>query len=168
MSISIQDRLENIDFALKLLLEKIGSCPLGGFHILASAPEYDKILPTTWPELVKKHYLNQVQGFPGRFVFSGYGFRTAMERCGMQDVPDIQQMLGRLSQHLKGSISRTQGSGVLVQSIVNATGLSQGFIINAIEAKLIEYWQKRYGADWLPGAVYSVIVVPANFGLPCI
>jgi hypothetical protein len=164
MTISIKTRLENVNFALKLFLENLGNRTLGTFHILKNQREYSNILPTTWHELVNKHYLKPVMGH--RYVLTGDGFRYAMELYDLQNSPDIQQMLGKLCKYLKDSVTRTQEAGVTVQSVAEGTTLTKGFINNAIEANLIEHWQNRNGASWHPAFVGSVIIVPSNFGLP--
>lgn len=163
MSISAKDRLANIDFALKLLLERLGKRTLGGFHIVTREPDYKEILPPTWHELANKSYIRSVSG--GRYVLTGEGYRRAMELYDMQDTPEVRDMLAKLCRHLKDSISRAPGAGVSVQSVMESTGLPKFVIINTIDAKLIEHWLKRYGADWVPSFVGSMIQVPANFGL---
>src|SRR6266568_1493113 len=110
MSLSVEERRDNIDFALKLLLENIGNRAIGAFHIVSNAPEYSGIYPTTWHELVNKNYLQQIPGFPGRCTFTGFGLRSALELCGMQE--PLKEMLGRMCKHLKDSISRNRGTSV--------------------------------------------------------
>ena len=166
MSLSARDRREDIEIALKLLILQVGSAPMAAHLIVPSDGQHNKIRSTTWHDLVSRGYLTPYRGFPGRLVFTGYGYRYALELHAMQDLPEMQKKLGIICKHLKESTAkRTRVGMVSVQNLAKKTTIPPGCIANIIEAQLIDYWLKRIGATWVQGFAGSLIMVPENFGL---
>jgi hypothetical protein len=50
------------------------------------------------------------------------------------------------------------------ETVANASGLSVGWVSNAIESNILDYKFKMRGATWDEGG-RSMIVIPINFGL---
>jgi hypothetical protein len=166
MSLPARDRRENIELALKLLVLQAGSAPMGAHLIVPSDGQYNEIYSTTWHDLVSRGYLAPYNGFPGRLVFTGCGYRYALELHAMQDLPAMQEKLGIICKHLKESTEkRTRAGMVSVRNLAEKTTIPAGCIANIIEAQLIDYWLKRHGATLVQGFAGSLIMVPENFGL---
>lgn len=167
MSLSKQQRQENLELALKQFASNIGSCPIGAYIIVPNDGHYQGIFETTWLDLQRHGYLRPYPKFSGRLLLTGLGLRHGLELCGMHQNKQLQEMLGKISKCLKGFVKgRKQAKGINVETIANETGLQKGFIINVIEAELLERWFKQYGTVWAPGFVGSIIIVPQDFGLP--
>ena len=88
MSHSTEDRIANLEYALKLFVRDVGDTYYdAGFITPGGDVEYDQIFPTTWRELTDKFYLRQV--FHGTFKITSYGWITGD--------PAFKQRLGLLS-----------------------------------------------------------------------
>jgi hypothetical protein len=168
MSLSAKDRQDNINFALTLLLQELGSNSIGAFIIVQADDKYRGIYPTTWHEVVNRGYLAPYPRFQGRFRLTGFGWRSALELHSIHVLPDVRQKLGAVCKHLKDSLGKDRSQSVLVnvQGVAQATNLQAGFIMNVIDGQLIEHWLNRHGAAWAgEGFIGSTIMVPPNIGL---
>jgi hypothetical protein len=166
MSLSAQDRIANMEVALKLFLQQVGHTPMARVRITREMPEYKSIYPTTWSELTTRGYLRPVHGFSGWFSLTGHGYRKALELKSMHESSELREMLGQICKHLKSKLKgRRSFANVELQVLARETRLEPGFITNVIEAQLIDHWFKQYGPKWVPRFETVMIHVPENFGL---
>jgi hypothetical protein len=166
MSHSNADREANIELALKLFLEQLGDHWIKTSLIDPNASTYSDIYQTTWMELENRCLI--AQSIVYQFVLTGYGWEKALALTGKRN-DTTREQIGRICQSLKLRVKgRANPAGVefvTIQDIKGDTGLSEGFISNIIEAKLIEQWLNREGAHWADGFDGRMVVVPLNFGL---
>ena len=49
--------------------------------------------------------------------------------------------------------------------IVAETGLGENFIVNAVDAQLIEFLYNRHGASWVEREETRKLLIPRRFGM---
>ena len=168
MSPSLLDRKDNLEYALILFVRDVADNWIGSTFIQpGGTPEYDAIYPTTWKELVSKHYLSEVH-YKSIYKMTGYGWLTGMMLLGKKTDADFEARIGVLSAALKSTIKGRAADGFpFVEAVAKETGLPWGFISNVIDSKVFEYWFRRHGAQWYDyQSKEQLIRVPSEFGLP--
>jgi hypothetical protein len=87
-------------------------------------------------------------------------------RRGFLDDESVQGRLAELTATLKRKVKgRTASAVVDLDSAAEESGISPGWIFNAIDSRLINRVHRRRDASWLEGARGRLIVVPVDFGM---
>jgi len=89
---------------------------------------------------------------------AGLGFQKKLEK----QKPEAAKLVAALKRRIKAN-NRSRAITVSVADISAETGLSEAYIVNVIDARLIEHlWHKR-SADWSQGQEGKRITVPTRF-----
>src|ERR1035438_3252529 len=145
MSISIEERRQNFESTLKRCAEQASQSTIGFVVIDPEHENYKDTLPTTWSDLVSRHYVvpmlnHRVYGITGQ------GWLKGMHLLGQKDNPEFQR---QVCAHLKSAVDgREDEVFVGFSGLCIATGLTGGLVHFIIESNLIDIWLNRYGAKW--------------------
>jgi hypothetical protein len=163
MTLSKESRYKNIEFAILKYMEQIGG--LSVFEVYLRDEKNADILPTTWEKLKRLGLL--VEHSRGLYRLSGPGWLVGSRLLGQLDTEDIRANLGKLCAALKGKVKGRRAPGFTdVDELVKETGLSAGFIRNAIEANLIQVLFGVQGAEWIsPLERGKSIRIPVGFNI---
>ena len=165
MSLSKENRTENIELALILIFKALGSQSIRMFPINRSDPRYSDVFPTTWLELIQRGHVSDSKMRPF-YVLTATGWTACLELNGILEHSKFKEVLGVLCANLKNALDgRHQQAIASVADIARISGLDEGVISNIIDARLIEQCLNRYGAEWVPKLEGKLLRVPANFGL---
>jgi hypothetical protein len=162
LSLSVRQRLDNVDLALSLLLrEAEGKWFIHAF-VGRGDPAFAEILATTWEELHRRRYIAQIR--LNLFVLTGYGWRIALEKANKKN--EFNEDLGLLCASLKARVvGRTCPAVANVEDLAKETGLPDYFIRNAIDGELIRRWLNRHAAKWADRQFHgTLIAIPIDFG----
>jgi len=126
------------------------------------------VFPTTWTELEKCGLIepSHPKG-PVAYRLTGAGWVEGLHLSDRWGAQDFLQKAGTLSRMLKSYIkpeNRGQDALVLRPDICQNSGLSEGFIYNAIESHLLRSLFDKTDACW--DDVKSRVLIPGSFGLP--
>lgn len=169
MTLSREERLKNIDLAIRTLIGELGEGSIIGNAFRRPGPEYADILETTWDDMQELGWIQTETRFGGNVAFwmTGAGWIEGMKRTGQMDT--IRAMLPRLSIAAKNRIKGRQEDGCAhVAELAQESGLSREFVENAIESRLleVEFPGKKMELPWAgPGTYKQVIRIPRSFGM---
>jgi hypothetical protein len=167
MSLSIDNRKENLSYALKLLtvevkdkwVESVIFAPGG-------SPEFDAIVSTTWSELESKIYVRNRLRY---YTMTPHGWLTGMELLGKKTDGQLANQVGRLAGVLKNSVKGRAGpASPFVDAVAKESDVPAGLICNIVDSKLMEYWHRRKGTSWEGSGRGQLIHIPIDFGLELI
>ncbi|MFC6647270.1 hypothetical protein ACFQBQ_17170 [Granulicella cerasi] len=163
MSLSTETRRKDALALLSLLYVKLGDSPIDCTAFDCADVAYAAIQKTSWEELVSEGLLAKRGN--SLYFFTAKGWSEALFRCGNPSGPELNERLGKLSKVLKDSV-KGRGDSVLVRldQVTIDSGLSPGWVFNAIDARLICIFG-RNDAGWVEGARGRLIEVPRDFGL---
>ena len=123
------------------------------------------VLPTTWREIARRAYVTEL---PYRgFRLTGNGWIAGLKATGIFEQSAFREQAGVLARTLKASVKgRHDDALVDRETLACAAGLSEAWVYNAIESRLLSHLFDRLDASWAPddGMKYY-IVVPLDFGL---
>jgi hypothetical protein len=167
MSLSKEERMANVNDALDRFVTDIANAPIRAYILDRNKSEYSFIYPTTWTELTDTYqYVRQAITFTSYFHLTPHGWKTCLERGGLDKDESIKKLIGKLCRHLKNSVKGRHEELVLnINDVAKETKLQPGLISNILEARLIEYWLNRHGAKLHPQLPEALLIVPTNFGL---
>jgi hypothetical protein len=161
MTLSVDDRRENLRDALIAFLNKLGDRRLNLFFI--DRAKYPQVIPTTWTELSKRYWIKDVASTIEWYTFTPLGYVQALKVSGRADEAQFRADLGKLCKVLKDSLKgRTTKSLIDLYAEAKESGLSAAFVKNALDADLIGEILGKFGAQWEGD---TTIKVPPNFGL---
>ena len=162
MTLSVHYRCANLKMALISFLDALGDRPLRSLDI--SPLNYPCVLPTTWTELTNQGLLQDSNIQDAMYGLTNTGYVEALRVSGRSDEPQFQEKIGKLCKVLKDSLKdRTDFALIPLPEIVAKSGLSEGFVENAVDADLIRHMLGRAGAHW--DGQSTVVRVPHDFGL---
>lgn len=167
MSLSKEARLKNLEDAVLLLMDNIHESQ-SIMEVFIDDRSLDaRILPTTWNELRRYGFVRECNNSSFYYTLSGRGWLTALGIRGQLDTPDMKAKTGRLCAALKDRVKgRDHGVVVHVSEVAAGASLTEAFVRNAIESRLIQEIFGITGADW---AGYDdrgkFILIPNDFGL---
>jgi hypothetical protein len=166
MSLSEKERVENLEYALRLIVRDIGDNSILTSFIPHDGSEYANILNTTWKELKSRTIIRSLNIRPPRYVMTGYGWIVALKASGEFDSEGFKEKVGKLSAALKRQVKgRHDKAFPTIHHIAQASELPVGFIISAIESNLTGKLFNEVGAKWLNNSAGLIVEVPLNFGL---
>lgn len=160
MTLSPNERLNNLNEALIALLNHLGNNPFIAFFI--EPMHYPDVFPTTWKELVDSVFIKDLGMNVRMYRFTRFGYIEALKQSGRSDQPQFREGLGNICRVLKYSLKgRTDFGHVVFQDLVRESGVSEAFAHNALDADLIRHILGRNGAEW-DGE--HLVRVPIDFG----
>ncbi len=169
MSISREERVENLHHALGIFLQEAGDQYYKDVFFSNGGAEYEGILRTTWQDLLDGYYLDELLN-GHYFALTSGGWLKALEVTGRLSDPSFMTSLGKISKALKDRV-KGRHEQVLVTSdeIAKEAEVSVGLVQSVIESGLLRYRFNTIEAEW---ASYDdhrlLIVIPVNFGLEAI
>ncbi len=166
MTLSKQQRMDDLEKALALILEQLGDRQLNRVLFNPGEPPFDEILPTSWPTLEEYGMIDITSylGGASHFTLTGHGWLTAMQDGGRTETEQFNQNLGRLMAAFKAKVKgRAQTAFAGVDEIAAASGLPAAFIWNIIESDAITVLKDRESAEW-EGPGKNLIKIPIGFG----
>ena len=95
MTLSKQQRMDDLEKALALILEQLGDRQLNRVLFNPGEPPFDEILPTSWPALEKYGRIDITGCFGGssHFTLTGHGWLTAMQDGGLTKTEQFNRKL---------------------------------------------------------------------------
>ena len=152
--------------ALALMLNILGDQPIAGMFFRIDESPLSFIKGTTWIELRERGYVAPLfSSTSSSYALTGRGFLKALEVTGIVDDEAFQRNLGQLSRVLKSNVKgRGQPALVSVGTVVAESELSQAFVYNCIEGKVLDRVFKRRGADWASSFNGVIIIAQSTFG----
>jgi hypothetical protein len=165
LSLSREERLENVELALSLIYQNLGAYAIREFVIDPHSSVFDRVHNTTWLELTDR--FGFLTTFHTRwYKLTGAGWLYWINRNEIADGSEFKARLGVLCSYLKGMLDgREQSKMTDIFAVEKNTNIPFGIISNIIDAGLIENKLRRHGAKWFSGKEGRIIVIPANFGL---
>ena len=165
MTISKQERIEDVSRALGLMLEYIGDDIFNARGVNTHVAPYNVVKPTTWFHLAKRGWATSHQN--GRYcTLTGSGWLKAIVTTNRDRDKNFQKDIGRIMAVLKGYVNGRDGDAfVNVQDVATLSGISTEFITNVIESDAITLQQHKHGAHWDRGHPLLRICVPRDFGM---
>jgi hypothetical protein len=165
MTISKADRTENLELALRLMLENIpADRPFEWEEFDGDLEPFTTILPTTWVALSRRGLVN-ARSF-NRYQLTPDGWIAALRAAGHFRGPQMLENAGRLSAALKGtSRGDTKWGGTTRQELATDSGLDEAFVYNAIDSHLLRELFGTVDAFWAPeDQMKNYIDIPLDFG----
>ena len=165
MSHSREERIRNIESALRLVMEELGSRAIWELLVDPDNAHYADIYSTTWEEM-KNHYL--LKAFPvighTDYGLTGYGWLKGLELLGKIEQAKVE--VGKITKAIKDCMDgRNEIKFVYSDPIASAAGVSEGFLHNVIESDFISIVLRRYTVEPdLRGAARYLFTIPVNFG----
>lgn len=165
MSLSKDERLENIQDTLRIALSYLGDNAISGKWLDASDPVFRNVLPTTWKHLTDTGYATERHTRTSRsYELTGPGWRKALEVSGELQKPEFKERLGELCAAFKDSLQGRQNQAFpILRGFAAHTGIPEQFIFNVVESGIIEHCFKQRGVTWQTRGV--VIRIPIDVGL---
>jgi hypothetical protein len=169
MSLSKEKRLKNILVALAMITQLLNKQTLRAFSFHKSDATFgNHIFPTTWKELEHLKFIQAKNILAGSYRLTASGWVTSLNFLKDIGWSTIEQDLGKLSSAFKSRIkatNRNQHALAKVSEISHETGLDEAFIVNSIDARLMDTRWSIHGAEWMDDKEGSTIVIPTNFGM---
>jgi hypothetical protein len=166
MSVSEKDRLDNIELALRLMMQDLGE-PYGWQEHDAKTAKFGPVLRTTWEELAERGLVN-ARTFD-RYELTGPGWIAGLRVAGAFEDDEFRRKSGLLQKALKARIkpeNRDQWGSADRTELANETGLSEFFVYDAIDSHLLEALFDIVDAGWAEGdEMKNYIDIPPRFGL---
>src|ERR1700690_214276 len=105
MTVSKQERGDDIDLALRLFVEAVGDLAFDAITIASTAQPFKAIMQTTWSEMQRRGWVHKVDiiNSTGYWII-GPGWREAVFATGLADDANFKASLGRLAAALKDSV----------------------------------------------------------------
>jgi transcriptional regulator with XRE-family HTH domain len=163
MTLSANDRHKNMDVALRLMLDYVGDEGSEHVFIESNTAAFAAVLPTTWQELLRRELVRPSSRY---YLLTGEGWLKAMGLAGRLDDEfdgKISKLCAFLKQKVKG---RLEKGLVELSEIARSTGLSKGWVFNAIDSRVLARRYNMIEAYWLPGdQMKNYVEIPPDFGM---
>jgi hypothetical protein len=167
MTLSKDDRRNNEDLALRQMLQELPANRPYEWELLDGGKEpFLTVYPTTWKELVRRGLVKEWTF--NRYRLTGHGWISALKVSGKFDSQELRENAGKLSAALKKRVEGRRADGSVTRGeLQNETGLSEGFIYNAIDSHLLYHLFNCHDAHWAADdEMKNYIEVPLEFCLP--
>lgn len=164
MSLSKAERLENMQYALRIALIHLGDNAILTW-LDASDPVFGNVLLTTWKHLTDTwHAIEHRTSTSLSYELTGLGWRRALEVSGELQRPEFKERLGKLCAAFKDTLKGRQSqTSVILREFAKQIGIPWQFIFNVVDSQMIEYCFKQRGVAWETRA--AVIRIPIDVGL---
>ena|ERR1017187_48970 len=161
MTISQNDRMEDLKDALKRMAEDVGEQAVWRVDIGVESERYQHVKNTTWKELLDRGLVKW--HCPGYYQLTVAGWRAGVQLLGWDKGPELNGKLSKLSALLKDKVKgRHEEAYIDLYHAAQQSGLTEDLICNIIEGHLFEHSFKTKGATL--DADYT-IVIPIDFGM---
>src|SRR5215472_16324900 len=134
MSLSKAGRQENVNRALRLLMDDVGERWIKKALIHPESDAYKAVSETTWVDL-KSQYLIHADK-TGCVLLTGHGWETGLRLAG-RDNAETREKVERICHSIKSAVagrpSLAAVSPVRLGRVASHTGLHAGFVANVIE-----------------------------------
>jgi hypothetical protein len=167
MTLSKTERSENIELALKLMMDELGDNAIDESWYEIDKPPYENIYSTTWQYLQDRYWIagRNTMGSK-RCQLTSSGWLEGLRITGLLEAEETKQMVGKLMAELKRSVDGRQDEGLVdIHRIVTDAGVPFGFVFNVIDSNYVDRVLGRKGALWHPQAHGQLIKVPLDLGL---
>lgn len=163
MSLSAQQRSEECKRTLCSILAVLHDAAIDETFIDPNDADFATVHTTTWDELLGNEWIERLDAV-GRYRLTGTGWLGALRLTGQLLERDFETKIGSALSAMKAHV-KGRGSAALVtlKVIAQDAGLSEGFVFNIIESKLVEEHHGRTGAKWQDKG--RVILVPRDFNI---
>lgn len=166
VSLSKEERLRNIELALKLMLRDLGQNGIDGCLFELRSEVFKDVESTTWRQLQEMFLIERMDtmGNPACRL-TGAGWRVALDMVWEDNKQVLQDALSKLAAALKDAVKgREEDAFVSLHSVASTCGLPENWVYNAIESRLLEHKFNMKGAYWYENRP-PLIRVPLDFGL---
>jgi hypothetical protein len=166
MSLSKEERLANVEYALSLFVKDIGDTYYKEAFITPDGDNYQKLFPTTWHELLGRRYIKQPYS-TNHYILTEAGWIWGLRFAGIYDDEVFRKRLGNVSRALKDRVKgRSEAALATAYDIAQSSGEPVGFVQSVIDSDILRALFNRVSAEWHKGTNGStVIYIPPNFGL---
>lgn len=163
MTFSKQGRLDNLDLALRLMMDGLEE-PYEWQEHDGNSAKFAAVYRTTWQELDRRG-LVKARTFD-RYELTGPGWIAGLKATGRFQDPEFKKEAGRVSAALKAKVDGRGGWGVADRTaLANETGLSAFFIYDVIDSGLLREMFGRIDATWATDdPMKNAIEIPPDFG----
>ena len=172
MTVSVQHRQENLEFAVRKMMERVGEQWFGGVLFDILDPELKDILPTTWASLERRWLVSKAQSTLDGHVYyqlTGGGWVDGLRLTGILQSTDLRERIIYLRAKLKDQVKGRSGDAdVSIPEFCSANGISRDWLWNVVESKLLENFFPNDIVDigwWGHNARLHVLRVPVDFGM---
>ena len=169
MTISREDRARDRHNALLSMMTSLGAQAIDAVNFPSFEPPLSEVKRTTWDDLVDVRFVEVVSRWNGNtYALTGKGWYAGLKATGKINDPTFRQDMSRLSAALKDAVKgRHKDAFVYVSDVATQRGLSEDFIYNAVESRLLDREFGGYGAEWEVRAAKrgTMIRVPVRFGM---
>jgi hypothetical protein len=164
--LSKEERLENVNRVLRLLMEDVGEQWIKMALINPKSDAYRGVAETTWADLKSQHLIQD--GKDGCVLLTSHGWEMGL-RLTVRDIAEMRESLERICKSIQSVVADTSSRATvspvrLGRVASNCCGLHAGFVANVVEARLIESWLNRRGVTWASGFEGRMLMVPVDFG----
>jgi hypothetical protein len=168
MTLSEREQTENLAHAFDRLMKELGERAITQAFFKRDEETFRQVLQTTWKEMCDQGWCEEIELY-GQIHsrLTGNGWLEGLWRTGAGKEKEFSARHGHLSSALKRYVKgRSRDIVVELAKLIVDCGLPEGFVFNAIEARLEEEFFRKKGASW---EMHGVLVrIPLNFGLPLI
>ena len=150
--------------AFAAMLEKLGDGAIDTTFFDAKADAFVGVLRTTWEELLRAEYIEQVGG---RYRFTSRGWLLAMETSEISASKEYQDRLGRFLAVMKKHVKGRQDSDVVeLRMLAEESGEPEGWIFNVVDSRASSsVGGGRIGASWFGNERGRLVEIPVDFNL---
>ena len=165
MTLPRQDREKDLENAVRMMMEELGPRWCALLFPEGDKPPYDQVMSTTWRELTRRGYVKD-RGLK-RYEFTAAGWLCGVALLDLPNQPDFRSQMSRLSATLKGYVKgRVDDALKDIYSVAKDGAVSEDYVRNAIESKLLDRAFKLRGAYFPPeDKMQHYIVIPLDYGL---
>ena len=165
MTLSNQNREENMAEALKLLLERLGDRAIY-VEFLNDDPAFTGVYPTTWKDLEDSHLVSSRPG-PSWcwYHLTGEGWLEALQFTGALDTVEFQDRFGRLNATLISFTDNRHEKGFKqIHVVAEKAGVTEDWLSNILESRIWENKYNRHGAEFDDSK--TSVIIPTRFNMP--
>lgn len=161
MTISRNDRMEDLKDTLKRMAEDVGEQAVWRVDINVESERYQHAKNTTWKELLDRRLVKWL--CPGYYQLTVAGWRAGVQLLGWDKGPELNGKLSKLAALLKDQVKGRHEEAYLdLYYAAQQSGLTEDLICNIIEGNLLEHSFKMTGARL---DTDNTIVIPIDFGM---
>lgn len=165
MSISEQDRKDNIRDALRAMIEIAGDDRLNWTLFDDKDARLTHISDATWEELETTRCVERVQW---DYRLTARGWIMALDAAGRLCDAGMKEDLGKICAAMKRRCEAggRHMDGTTIQELAQETSFSEAWLYNVVESHLIRVCLKRVDCEWEPDdRNKNHVMIPARFGL---
>jgi hypothetical protein len=144
------------------LQEDVGEQAVWRVEIGIESARYTDIHATTWKELLDRGFIKWF--FVNTYQLTYQGWLKGIQLRHHDESPEFRAKMSKLAATLKDQVKgRREEAYMDVSQVAELTGLTEDFIYNAIESRLLDACFNIVGATF-DNPNSSEIIVPIDFG----